>query len=207
VPRIEADSVAEHVRQQTERLLDVSSLLFKTKGYRATDMGVIAAEMGLARSSLYRYYPNKDHILLACISRDMAPLLDAFEALGEKYIDPKERVVAWLNLQVDSAMSTDCASMALMSESRYANSELQTEIMALHQQPGRVLEQALGEFDHLTASEAQLLTKMIAGMTDAAVMHLMDQASFGLQSDSQVRDPLCTAVERIIGAREERVRP
>jgi hypothetical protein len=33
-------------------------------------------------------------------------------------------------------------------------------------------------------------------------MHLMDQASFGLQSDSQVRDPLCTAVERIIGARE-----
>jgi len=204
VPRIEADSVAEHVRQQTERLLDVSSLLFKTKGYRATDMGVIAAEMGLARSSLYRYYPNKDHILLACISRDMAPLLDAFAALTEKYTEPKERVVAWLNLQVDSATSSDCESMVLMSESRYADSEFQTEIMALHQQPRRVLEQALVEFDHLTDSEAQLLAKMIAAMTHAAVMHLMDQASFDLQSISQVRDPLRKAVDRIIGAREQR---
>ena len=204
MPRIEADSVAEHVRQQTERLLDVSSLLFKTKGYRATDMGVIAAEMGLARSSLYRYYPNKDHILLACISRDMAPLLDAFAALTEKYTEPKERVVAWLNLQVDSATSSDCESMVLMSESRYADSEFQTEIMALHQQPRRVLEQALVEFDHLTDSEAQLLAKMIAAMTHAAVMHLMDQASFDLQSISQVRDPLRKAVDRIIGAREQR---
>ncbi len=106
MPRIEAESVAEHVRQQTERLLDMSSLLFKTKGYRATDMGGIAAKMGLARSSLYRYYPNKDHILLACISRDMAPLLDAFAALTENYTDPNERVVAWLNLQVDSAMKS-----------------------------------------------------------------------------------------------------
>ena len=203
MPRIEADSVAEHVRQQTERLLDVSSLLFKTKGYRATDMGVIAAEMGLARSSLYRYYPNKDHILLACISRDMAPLLDAFEALTEKYTEPKERVVAWLNLQVDSATSSDCESMVLMSESHYADSEFQTEIMALHQQPRRVLEQALVEFDHLTDSEAQLLANMIAAMTHAAVMHLMDQASFDLQSISQVRDPLRKAVERIIGAREQ----
>ena len=202
MPRIEADSVAEHVRQQTERLLDVSSLLFKTKGYRATDMGGIAAKMGLARSSLYRYYPNKDHILLACISRDMAPLLDAFAALTENYTDPNERVVAWLNLQVDSARSPDCASMVLMTESRYAGSEFQTEIMALHQQPGHVLEQALCEFDHLTTSEAQLLAKMIAGMTHAAVMHLMDQASSGLQSSSQVRDLLRTAVERIIGARE-----
>jgi AcrR family transcriptional regulator len=202
VPRIEADSVAEHVRQQTERLLDMSSLLFKTKGYHATDMGVIAAKMGLARSSLYRYYPNKDHILLACISRDMAPLLDAFAALTENYTDPNERVVAWLNLQIDSARSPDCASMALMSESRYAGSEFQTEIMALHQQPGHVLEQALGELDHLTASEAQLLAKMIAGMSHAAMMHLMDQASSGLQSSNQVRDLLRKAVERIIGARE-----
>ena len=92
--------------------------------------------------------------------------------------------------------------MALMRESRYADSELQTEIMALHQQPSLVLEQALGEFDHLTASEAQLLAKMIDGMTNAAVMHLMDQASFGLQSDGQVRGPLRAAVERIIGARD-----
>ena len=202
MPRIEADSVVEHVRQQTERLLDVSSMLFKTKGYRATDMGMIAADMGLARSSLYRYYPNKDHILLACISRDMAPLIHAFAALTEKYTDPEERVVAWLNLQVDSAMSPDCASMALMSESRYADSKFQAEIMALHQQPGLVLEQALGELDHLTASEAQLLAKMIAGMSHAAVMHLMDEASSGLQSSNQVRDLLRKAVERIIGARE-----
>lgn len=204
MPRIEAESVAEHIRRQTERLLDVSILLFKTKGYRATDMSVIAAEMGLARSSLYRYYPNKDHILLACISRDMRPLLDAFAALNEQHIDPKERVVAWLNLQVDSAISPDSASMALMRESRYADSELQADIMALHQQPRRVLEQALGEFEHLSASEAALLTKMIAGMTHEVVMHLMGQDSCDRQSDREVRSSLHKAAERIIGAKEKR---
>ena len=72
MPKINAASIEEHVSRQKELLLDEASKLFRRKGFRATDMADIANAMGLARNSLYRYYPNKDHILVACVQRDMS---------------------------------------------------------------------------------------------------------------------------------------
>ena len=202
MPRIEAASVAKHIEQQTERLLDVASMLFKTRGYRQTNMGLIAAEIGLARSSLYRYYPNKDHLLLDCIKRDMAPLLDDFAALADSYADPLERVDAWLDMQIAAATSPDHASFELMNELRYADHDLQKQIMALHQQPAKVLEDALAAVGHLSAEEITVLAKMITGMTHATALHMMDGSAAESQTEQAVRQQLKQAVQQILRTSE-----
>ncbi|WP_137391694.1 TetR/AcrR family transcriptional regulator [Rhodoligotrophos defluvii] len=52
-----------------ERLLDVSSALFASKGYRATSLDDIAAALGIKKSSLYHYVSSKDEILIGLYSR------------------------------------------------------------------------------------------------------------------------------------------
>ena len=116
MPKINAASIEEHVSRQKELLLDEASKLFRRKGFRATDMADIANAMGLARNSLYRYFPNKDHILVACVKRDMLPVLRDFEALDQKFPDPLARILAWLDLSIDFATAPSHASMQLITE-------------------------------------------------------------------------------------------
>jgi len=199
MPRIEAASIAEHVEQQTDRLLDVASVLFKTRGYRQTDMGMIAAEMGLARSSLYRYYRNKDHVLLDCIKRDMTPLLVDFATLTERYPDPLERVDAWLDLQVDSATSPDHPGIELMNELRHADEELQQQILLLHKQPACVLDDALSAMEPISTAEVSLFATMIIGMTHAAARHILDHSILDDAKAEQVaRRQLKAAVRQVL---------
>lgn len=82
MPRIEAANIEEHVRRQTGRIRSAATQLFRDLGYRGTDMEDIAQAVGLARNSLYRYYPNKDHILLACVLRDMVPFVEELKNPG-----------------------------------------------------------------------------------------------------------------------------
>ena len=65
MPRIAAANIKEHVRIQSEKILDAANVLFRNNGYHHTDISDIGSAIGLARNSLYSYFPNKDHILLA----------------------------------------------------------------------------------------------------------------------------------------------
>ena len=145
MPRIEAANIEEHVRLQTGRILSAATQLFRELGYRGTDMEDIAQAVGLARNSLYRYYPNKDHILLACVLRDMVPFVEELKSLEARYPDPLPRIGAWLDTQIEIATSPAHATMELMGEIREAAPELRKQIIALHSLPNAVLEGAVTE--------------------------------------------------------------
>ncbi len=132
MPRIAAASIDEHVRLQTQRITAAARRIFATKGFHATDMADIAGEVGLARNSLYRYFSNKDTLLVACIQGDMEPHLDRLVALTDDYPEPVPRIIAWVNLQFDMAVGPAHATMELISEVRNASTGLKQEIGRLH---------------------------------------------------------------------------
>lgn len=178
---------------QTERVLDAATRLFQTRGYRATDLGDIASAVGLARNSLYRYYPSKDHILLACVQRDMQPALAEIRSLEAAFPDPRERIGAWLDTQIEIAMSPAHATMQLMSEIREAAPELRREIMALHGLASATLEAALTECLRGTRRDASLVAAMITGMTGAAAGQ-----AIRTNRKASIKRELRAAVDRVI---------
>lgn len=167
-PRIEAGSIEEHVRQQQRRILDAAMTLFREQGYRATDMEEIARAVGLARNSLYRYYPNKDHILVACVQDVMTPYLARVRQLELEVADPGERILAWLDLQIDMATGPEHVPLMLMRELRSDAPELRRDVMKLHQQPNDVLQRALREKLRGQRRDARLVAALIANMTETA---------------------------------------
>lgn len=193
MPRIEAASVEEHVRLQTERILDAATRLFRERGYRNTDLEDIAAAVGLARNSLYRYYPGKDHILLACVQRDMVPFIDELAGLVSRYPDPRKRIGAWLDAQIDIATSPAHATLEMMAEIRRAGPGLQAGLKALHALPNRVIEAAVAEVLRGQRREVRLVTALIGGLVEAAARQAM-----GTSGRSLVKRELRRAVAGLL---------
>jgi AcrR family transcriptional regulator len=194
MPRISAPNIDIHVRQQTARLLDAASELFRTRGYRGTDMEAIASSIGLARNSLYRYYPSKDHILIACVQRDISPFMAQVRALPEKCPDARERIGAWLDVQIDIATSPVHATLGLMGEIREAAPDLRKEVLALRSATNAVLEDAVGEFLRGKRRDSALLAALISGMVEAAAMQAIRNGG----KAGVIKRELRRAVERIL---------
>jgi AcrR family transcriptional regulator len=179
MPRIEARNIEEHVRMQTARILDAASALFRERGYRRTDMREIADAVGLARNSLYRYYPNKDHILLACLQRDMTPFLTQIRALEDRFVDPGERVERWLDLQMAIAASACHDTMEMLADVREKSPELRRDISALHEPASRVLATAVAEILAGSGRDARLVSQLIASMLRTAAQLVLNGGDQG----------------------------
>lgn len=193
MPRIDAASIEEHVRTQTGRILDAATRLFQERGYRKTDMDDIAHAVGLARNSLYRYYRNKDFILLACVERDMGAFVDRMRHLEDEYPDPVERIGAWLDMQMDMATSPAHATMEFMAEIRTDAPELRKRLLELHDAPGNALEGAVAEIVRGKRRDASLIIALIKGMVEAAAGHAIRR-----ESKAAAKRELRRAVERVI---------
>jgi AcrR family transcriptional regulator len=168
VPKISAANIEEHIRVQDGRILDAARALFSANGYRGTDMGDIAKAMGLARNSLYRYYSNKDHILVAVMQRDMIPYVARNRALEDEIADPRERIDAWLDLQIELATGPCHASIKMLGDMREASAELRQQMGAVHEPPGEVLNAAVAQLMTGSGRDVRAICAMISGMVQAA---------------------------------------
>ncbi|MBN8279218.1 MAG: TetR/AcrR family transcriptional regulator [Gammaproteobacteria bacterium] len=193
MPRIDASSIEEHIRVQTARILEAASRLFQERGYRKTDMDDIASEVGLARNSLYRYYRNKDAILVACVERDMEAFTAEMRRLAEVHPDPAERIGAWLDLQIDMATSPAHAGLEMMTEIRTDAPALRKRLAELHDAPSVVLEETVAELVRGRRRDTGLLVALVKAMVDAAALQAMAR-----DNRAAVKRELRRAVERML---------
>ena len=63
MPKITGDSIAEHVAAQEAAVIAATVSLFAERGAGNVTIADIAAEVGLARTSVYRYFPTKGAIV------------------------------------------------------------------------------------------------------------------------------------------------
>ena len=190
MPRIAAASIDEHVRIQNGRITAAARKLFARQGFTATDLGHIASAVGLARNSLYRYYPSKDHILLACIREDMEPHLQKLAVLAVDYPNPQQRIVVWLDMQFELATGPAHATMELMTEVRDASVKLGKDVRRLHEAPNAALATALAELPGKRAN-TETLAALIGGMVLAAT-------SLALRRDKAARPAVCNELKAAV---------
>ncbi|MCX7619787.1 MAG: TetR/AcrR family transcriptional regulator [Acidimicrobiales bacterium] len=101
MPRITSRTIAEHVARQEEAVVRAAVRLFAERGFAAVTMADIAGEVGLARNSLYRYFPDKDHILLVWLRRETQQLIEQSEQIAASDRAPRARLRDWLRLQFE----------------------------------------------------------------------------------------------------------
>lgn len=73
MPRIRADTIAEHRSQTRSQILQAAQVLFARWGYERVSFAEVAEECELGRTTLYDYFKDK-HDLLACLVEETLPL-------------------------------------------------------------------------------------------------------------------------------------
>ncbi len=76
MPRIRAESIEQHKTLTRRQILDAAAGLFRTQGYTATNLGDIAAFVGIGRTTLYEYFTDKEDILVSLVEAEMPAVMD-----------------------------------------------------------------------------------------------------------------------------------
>lgn len=96
-----ADPTRSHADAQRERILEAAECCFIERGFRGATMADIAHRSGISPGLIYRYFENKQAVILASIERHLAHNrdhigrmhggLDLAESLGEAFAQWRER--------------------------------------------------------------------------------------------------------------------
>ncbi|AFY92743.1 TetR/AcrR family transcriptional regulator [Chamaesiphon minutus] len=110
-------------RTQTDaraRILGVADELFYREGVRAIGVDTIIAQSEVAKTTLYRYFPSKDDLVVAYLEGRNQRFWELFETVVNQHLrQPKQQLLAifiWLDELLSSADSHGCPFLMVASE-------------------------------------------------------------------------------------------
>jgi AcrR family transcriptional regulator len=117
------------------RIVDTAARLVHEQGFANTSLADIARESGVPLGNLYYYFKTKEALGEALVER-MSAVTEGARALWEAELEPRERILAFIQATIDSRESvaqSGCEVGSLCSE--------------LHKQPSPLAERAASLFD------------------------------------------------------------
>ncbi len=90
-----------------EKILDTADRLFYRDGARAVGVDTIVAESGVAKMSLYRWFPTKDDLIAAFLERRNDQFWAQWEKVASKACDPRDAIAGQLDWLTRYVMSRD----------------------------------------------------------------------------------------------------
>jgi AcrR family transcriptional regulator len=193
VPRIKADTIADHVAQQRAAVLDAAVRLFVERGYAEVGLADVAAEVGLARSSLYRYVPDKSHLLVEWYRRTVPVTIAAWEDATAGDDPPAVRLQRWASCYLEWALSPEHQLVAPLTEALPALDEAtRTEVAVLHRSMMAVVAGVVAEAG-VAPELVDGVVALLAGVALGAA-----RAEAGEAHDVDVRRRLDAAVAAIV---------
>jgi AcrR family transcriptional regulator len=101
-------------------VLEVAGDLFYARGIRATGVDRVAAEAGIAPTTLYRLFPSKDDLVAAYVERAHGEVQDtAVAAMAAAAPDPRAQILAIVDTfaqQIQDGGFRGCAMQMTLSE-------------------------------------------------------------------------------------------
>lgn len=76
MPKINAPTIDEHKELTRSSLLSAGADAFVRYGLVETSIGTLADTAGIARTTVYEYFPNKESVLAALIDERLPPIVD-----------------------------------------------------------------------------------------------------------------------------------
>ncbi len=193
MPRIHAASLAEHVAQQRATVLRAAIELFVARGYGQVGMGDIAAEVGLARNSLYRYFPDKAHILLEWFREELPVQAQRSARALAGDGTPVERIGRWALDQLDYAQQPEHGLIASLAELEDdLDPDARAELADSHRTVLAPLDATLREAGIRSRRERTATAALIGGLVLAA------SRAEGARDDAVVRRRLLAGIGGLV---------
>ncbi|MED5619831.1 TetR/AcrR family transcriptional regulator [Ideonella sp. BN130291] len=77
----------EPAAEVRDRILDTASRLFYERGVRAVGVDLVVLEAAVAKTSLYRYFPTKDDLIVAFLEREDVDFWAQWDSVSAQFAD------------------------------------------------------------------------------------------------------------------------
>jgi TetR/AcrR family transcriptional regulator len=130
--------VREKRRRRRGEILHSALRAFRENGYHATTLDDIAARLGVHKTALYHYFPDKESILYVCHRESLVEVARLLEEARARYDGPAERL-AFLVREHVRVMTDTLEGSPLAFEVTALTPAHQAEIIALRDRYEREL--------------------------------------------------------------------
>ena len=107
-------------RDVREHILATASDLFYKHGVRAVGIDLVIAQAGVAKTSLYRYFPQKDDLIVAFLEREDAEVWALWDAVAQEHADNPmaelEAHMRWIGERLARANYRGCPQINVAAE-------------------------------------------------------------------------------------------
>jgi AcrR family transcriptional regulator len=116
------DRSARGTRSQNvrERILATASALFYKRGVRAVGVDLVIEEAGIAKTSLYRYFPTKDALVVAFLEREEIEFWSTWDSVTVQHAnDPAGELQAhmgWIGERLSRSNYRGCPQINVAAE-------------------------------------------------------------------------------------------
>src|SRR5438105_22102 len=104
----------ETVVDSRQEILRAAARLFQQRGYDATSMNDVAAELKLSKGGLYHHFESKDQILFNLMDQAMTLTQQRVIDPARSVPDPEERLRKLIRLQVELVLSSRDREITVM---------------------------------------------------------------------------------------------
>lgn len=115
-----AKAPTEPVQDVRERILDTASSLFYQRGVRAVGVDLVVADAAVAKTSLYRYFPTKDDLIVAFLEREDVEFWGLWDAVAAQHTeDPAGELQAhmqWIGERLGRSNYRGCPQINVAAE-------------------------------------------------------------------------------------------
>lgn len=82
------------LERRRAEILDAAALLFAARGYSGADTQALADALGIAKGTVFRYFPTKRELFVATVERALERMHGAVDAAADGVVDPLARIKA-----------------------------------------------------------------------------------------------------------------
>jgi AcrR family transcriptional regulator len=101
VPRISADTVAQHRANRLRALLDAGRELVEEGGTQALTLAALARRVGLSRPSLYEYFRSREALIAAIVSDELPEWVHRLDLAVARAEGVPAKIEAYLRTELE----------------------------------------------------------------------------------------------------------
>ncbi|WP_082486092.1 MULTISPECIES: TetR/AcrR family transcriptional regulator [unclassified Acidovorax] len=168
-PRRAAKAAASDGADVRSRILDTASRLFYERGVRAVGVDLVVLEAEVAKTSLYRYFPTKDDLIVAFLEREDVDFWATWDGVAAQFRDdPAGELNAhmgWIGERLARSNYRGCPQINVAAE--FAEQDHPARLVS--QRHMQALRQRLHEIaERLSAPRPDLLAAQLAVLVNGA---------------------------------------
>lgn len=170
MPRITGNSLGEHRVQMRAKIFAAFTEVLESAGYDALTLADLANRVGVGRTAMYNYYPDKEALLLDYTADVTERYVDALERELARVSNPVDQLKTYIRMQIEEFATQHVPLNMTSVLSETGQRDMRAHVRPLFASLRSILEEGIAE-RYMLPGDVGLLMQFVTGAVSGRWTH------------------------------------